>query len=191
VELDGLAVSALRSLIAEVKQRGSVIGWVTKNLLSRTPSCFGGTLSRRCQSHLQSLAPTNPHWARVVCYGPFPLCVVHKEGLCPSSGDINRLMMMMMKYGISRVLWYLLPFQEGLHWHRKLPSRSRQAPRLLQGRAAHARTRSAHRRPRQPRAHAHANAPPSAELTSEQLPNTHGDRSHAVSTQNIPGEYSV
>jgi hypothetical protein len=29
----------------------------------------------------------------VVGYGPFSLCVIHKEGLCPSSGDINRLMM--------------------------------------------------------------------------------------------------
>jgi hypothetical protein len=33
-ELDGPAVSALRRVIAEVKQRWSVIGWVTKNLLS-------------------------------------------------------------------------------------------------------------------------------------------------------------
>jgi hypothetical protein len=30
----------------------------------------------------------------VVGYGPFSLWVIHKEGLCPSSGDINRLMMM-------------------------------------------------------------------------------------------------
>jgi hypothetical protein len=37
--------------------------------------------------------PTNPHWARVVGYGPFSLWVIHKEGLCPSSGDINRPMM--------------------------------------------------------------------------------------------------
>jgi hypothetical protein len=51
------------------------------------------TLSRWSRLHLQSLAPTNPHWARVVGYGPFSLCVIHKEGLCPSSGDINRLMM--------------------------------------------------------------------------------------------------
>jgi hypothetical protein len=29
----------------------------------------------------------------VVGYGPFSLSVIHKEGLCPSSGDINRLMM--------------------------------------------------------------------------------------------------
>jgi hypothetical protein len=32
----------------------------------------------------------------VVGYGPFSLWVIHKEGLCPSSGDFNRLMMMMM-----------------------------------------------------------------------------------------------
>jgi hypothetical protein len=36
---------------------------------------------------LQSLAPINPHWARVVGYGTFFLCVIRKEGLCPSSGD--------------------------------------------------------------------------------------------------------
>jgi hypothetical protein len=53
------------------------------------------TLSRWARLHLQSLAPTNPHWARVVGYGPFSLWVIHKEGLCPSSGDINRLMMIM------------------------------------------------------------------------------------------------
>jgi hypothetical protein len=40
-ELDGPAVSALRRAIAEVKQRWSVIGWVTKNLLSRAPPSFG------------------------------------------------------------------------------------------------------------------------------------------------------
>jgi hypothetical protein len=36
---------------------------------------------------------TNPHWARLVGYGPFSLCVIHKEGLCPSSRDIKRLIM--------------------------------------------------------------------------------------------------
>jgi hypothetical protein len=38
-ELDGPAVSVLRRAIAEVKQRWSVIGWVTENLLSLAP-CF-------------------------------------------------------------------------------------------------------------------------------------------------------
>jgi hypothetical protein len=33
----------------------------------------------------------------VVGYGPFALCVIHKDGLCPSSGDINRLMIMIFK----------------------------------------------------------------------------------------------
>jgi hypothetical protein len=47
-----------------------------------------GTLSW-FRLHLQSLAPSNLHWARVVGYGPFSLCVIHKEGLCPSSGDIK------------------------------------------------------------------------------------------------------
>jgi hypothetical protein len=46
-------------------------------------------------NNVHGLAPTNPHWARVVGYGPFSLRVIHKEGLCPSSGDINRLIMMM------------------------------------------------------------------------------------------------
>jgi hypothetical protein len=40
-ELDGPAVSALRRAIAEVMQHWSVIGYVTKNLLSRAPPCFG------------------------------------------------------------------------------------------------------------------------------------------------------
>jgi hypothetical protein len=40
-ELGGPAVNALRLAIAEVKQRWSVIVWVTKNLLSRAPPCFG------------------------------------------------------------------------------------------------------------------------------------------------------
>jgi hypothetical protein len=47
--------------------------------------------------HLQFLVPTKPHETRVVGYDPFSLWVIHKEGLCPSSGHINRLMMMMMK----------------------------------------------------------------------------------------------
>jgi hypothetical protein len=33
-------------------------------------------------------------WARVVGYGPFSLCVIYKEGLRPSSGGINGLVMM-------------------------------------------------------------------------------------------------
>jgi hypothetical protein len=41
-------------------------------------------------------ATSYSHWVRVVGYGPFSLCVIHKEGLCPSNGDLNWLMMMMM-----------------------------------------------------------------------------------------------
>jgi hypothetical protein len=38
------------------------------------------------------LRTTNPHWARVVGYGPFSFWVIHKEGLC-----LRSLMMMMIK----------------------------------------------------------------------------------------------
>jgi hypothetical protein len=36
----------------------------------------------------------------MVGYGPFSVCLIHKEGLCPSSGDINRLTMMMTEKNI-------------------------------------------------------------------------------------------
>jgi hypothetical protein len=61
-----------------------------------------GTLSRWSRLLLQSVAPTNPHWARVVGYGPFSLCVIQKEGQCSISGDINRLMMMIMKFWLAK-----------------------------------------------------------------------------------------
>jgi hypothetical protein len=57
-----LAVSA----IAEAKQLGKVIGWVLKNLLSRATPTLEGTLSRWSWLYLQTLVPTNPHWASVV-----------------------------------------------------------------------------------------------------------------------------
>jgi hypothetical protein len=43
---------------------------------------------------LYSLA-LSPHGG-LLGYGPFSLRVIHKEGLCPSSGGINRLMMMIV-----------------------------------------------------------------------------------------------
>jgi hypothetical protein len=69
-----------RSSIVKVKQRSqiSVIGGPE------------GRLSRWSWLHLQSLASTNPHRARVMAYDLF-LCLLHKEGLGPSTGDINRL----------------------------------------------------------------------------------------------------
>jgi hypothetical protein len=39
-----------------------------QNLLSRVFRALEGTLSRWSRLHLQSLAPTKPHWARVVDY---------------------------------------------------------------------------------------------------------------------------
>jgi hypothetical protein len=61
-----------------------------------------GTLSCWSWLYLHLLAPTNPHRACVLGYGPFSLWVIHKEGLGPSSGDINRLM---MTAGKSTAVW--------------------------------------------------------------------------------------
>jgi hypothetical protein len=44
-----------------------------------------GTLSHLSRLHIQSLAPTNPHLARMVGYGPISLCVIHKKGLRPTN----------------------------------------------------------------------------------------------------------
>jgi hypothetical protein len=56
---------------------------------------------RRFGEHIKPLVPTafavNPHWARVVVYGPFSLGVIHKKGLCPNSGNINSLMILRVK----------------------------------------------------------------------------------------------
>jgi hypothetical protein len=48
--------------------------------------------------NIQEKININPHWARVLGYGPFSLCKIHKEGLCSSSGDINKLMKKNQQY---------------------------------------------------------------------------------------------
>jgi hypothetical protein len=86
-------ISALRRELAEAKQRCQSLDGCPKIYDLELLRASEGTLSRWPRLHLQSIAPTNPRWARVVGYRPFSLCVIHKEGLCSSSGDINRLMM--------------------------------------------------------------------------------------------------
>jgi hypothetical protein len=54
------------------------------------------TLRRWSKLNWQSLAPTNPHWIRVLGYGPYFLKIILRKGLRPSSGSINRLMMMII-----------------------------------------------------------------------------------------------
>jgi cellulose synthase/poly-beta-1,6-N-acetylglucosamine synthase-like glycosyltransferase len=85
----------------------SLDGW-QKNYNLELLRASEATLSRWFRLHLQSLAPTNPHRARVVDYGPFSLRVILKEGLCLRSGDINRLMMMMimMLTGVCYLYFY-------------------------------------------------------------------------------------
>jgi hypothetical protein len=99
-ELDGPAVSALRSAIAEVKQRWSVIEWVTNYLLSRVPPCFG--------RHVKPLVPAVFASSHQSGLPVLLMCVIHKEGLCLSSGAINRLMMM-IRYRHPRDAYSLLP----------------------------------------------------------------------------------
>jgi hypothetical protein len=67
------AVSALRCAIAEAKQHWSDV-W-PKIYYLELVRASEVTLSRWSRLHLQSLAPTNPHWARILGYGPFSLCV--------------------------------------------------------------------------------------------------------------------
>jgi hypothetical protein len=47
--------------------------------LAGAPPCFGTD---------KPLAFTNPHWIRVMDYSPVSLRVMHKGGLCPSSGAL-------------------------------------------------------------------------------------------------------
>jgi hypothetical protein len=70
-----------------------------------------GTLSRWSRLYLQSLAPTNPHWARVVGYVPFSVRVIQKEGLYLRSGDINRLMMKQTIRKTNLGIWIKVPNQ--------------------------------------------------------------------------------
>jgi hypothetical protein len=69
--------------------------WVTKNLISRAPPCFGRPIKPLVpvafvvvSTHQSALGPRGE-----LSY------VYHKEGLCPSSEDINRLMMMILGIG--------------------------------------------------------------------------------------------
>jgi hypothetical protein len=104
-------ISALQRAIAEIKQRWSVDSWPKIYYLGLLRASEG-TLSLWSRLYLQSLAPTNPHWACVVGYGPFSLCVTLKEGLCPSSRDINRLIMITLTLCLqmsSRGISYISP----------------------------------------------------------------------------------
>jgi hypothetical protein len=49
----------------------------------------------------------NLHWARVVGYGQFSLCVIHKEGLWPSSRDINPFIASLKSHEITLMPSYI------------------------------------------------------------------------------------
>jgi hypothetical protein len=66
-----------------------------QNLLRPFP-CFGRHVKPLIPAAFAVVSTQQPALGRVVGYGPLSLCVIHKKGLCPSSGGINKLMMMMM-----------------------------------------------------------------------------------------------
>jgi hypothetical protein len=73
-----------------------VIGWVTKNVLSQTPPCFGRhvkPLVRAAFAVVGTLQAAGPAWWAIA---RSPYIYIHKEGLCPNSGDNNRLKMMII-----------------------------------------------------------------------------------------------
>jgi hypothetical protein len=95
-------LTALKSgTIAVAKQHWSVIGRVTKNLSSRAPPCFGRHVELLVPAvfAVTALGPRGGLWP------PF-LWVIHKEDLCPSSGDINRLMMIRRWWAYLSLLQY-------------------------------------------------------------------------------------
>jgi hypothetical protein len=102
-ELDGPAVNALRRAILKVKQRWSVIGWVTKSLLSRTPLWHVKRLVPAAFADVNTLLP-----ALSTRGGLWPVLLMcnPQGGLCGSSGDINGLVIMMMKSRSSYRLGY-------------------------------------------------------------------------------------
>jgi hypothetical protein len=69
--LVGPAVSALQRAIAEVKQRWSGIGWMTKIVLSWAPPCFIKHIRPLVPATFAVVAPTNPHWSRVLARSPY------------------------------------------------------------------------------------------------------------------------
>jgi hypothetical protein len=88
-ELDGSAVSALGVRSQKVSNIGqSSDGWPKIYYLLLLWAASEGTLNCWSRLYLQSLLSTNPHWARVVGYGPFSFWVIHKKDRCPSYGII-------------------------------------------------------------------------------------------------------
>jgi hypothetical protein len=86
----------LRRAIAEIKQSWSVIRWVTKNVLSRTPPCFGRHVKPLVPAAFAVVSTHQP--ALGPCGGLWP--VLHKTNPLgrpvPHQWGHNRLMMISM-----------------------------------------------------------------------------------------------
>jgi hypothetical protein len=60
----------------------------------KAPPCFGWHVKPLVPAAFAAVSTHQP--ALVVSHGPSFLCVIHKEGLCPSSGYINKLSMIVL-----------------------------------------------------------------------------------------------
>jgi hypothetical protein len=58
-------------------------------------ACFGRHVKPLVPAAFAVVSTHQPALGLCGGYGPLSLCVSHKESLCPSSGDINRLMMIL------------------------------------------------------------------------------------------------
>jgi hypothetical protein len=83
----------VRREILKAKERWSVFRWVTKNLLSRAPPCFGRHVKPLVTAGF-AVVSTHP---ALGLHGLWPvLFMCDPYDMCSSSGGINRLMMMII-----------------------------------------------------------------------------------------------
>jgi hypothetical protein len=113
---DEMMEGLFQSLSGSVSQ---ITQTTPNNLLSRAPPYFRRHVKPLVQAafavistHQPALGPRGGLWSVLLMY------VIHKEGLCPSRGNINRLMMMMTPK-CKHFLLYLQKFEkfELSHFH--------------------------------------------------------------------------
>jgi hypothetical protein len=96
-ELDGPTVSALGVGSRKISTvcKGWSSDWWPK-ILSWAPPCVRRNIKALVSAAFAVVSihsTINLHWACMLGYGPFVVCVIFKKDLCFISGDINTLMM--------------------------------------------------------------------------------------------------
>jgi hypothetical protein len=80
-----------------------------KYIVSRASPCFGRHVKPLVLAAF-AVVPTNLHWARVVGYGPFSLCTIHKEpvfhyGLVKTSINLQTFIFNFHVWCIALIKW--------------------------------------------------------------------------------------